>query len=74
MLSNSDRVQKHRKSFKTAGYRQVQIWVPDTRRQEFVEECAKQVAQINTSDREDSQIVDMMNIALENLVRSGEWR
>ena len=37
-----DRVQKHRKSLRASGLRPVQIWVPDTRRKGFAEECRRQ--------------------------------
>ncbi|MBT9614093.1 MAG: antitoxin MazE family protein [Burkholderiales bacterium] len=40
--STSDRVQKHRMALRAAGLRPVQIWVPDTRRAGFAEECHRQ--------------------------------
>jgi hypothetical protein len=40
--STSVRVQKHRASLREAGLRPVQIWVPDTRRAGFAEECKRQ--------------------------------
>lgn len=40
--STSDRVQKHRIALRAAGLRPVQIWVPDTRRAGFAEECHRQ--------------------------------
>ena len=38
----SARVQKHRDSLRAAGLRPIQIWVPDTRRKGFAEECRRQ--------------------------------
>lgn len=38
----SERVQKHRQSLRDAGMRPIQIWVPDTRRLGFAEECRRQ--------------------------------
>jgi hypothetical protein len=38
----AERVQKHRMSLRAAGLRPVQIWVPDTRRSGFAEECRRQ--------------------------------
>jgi hypothetical protein len=73
MLNSSNRVQKHRQSLRASGYRQVQIWVPDIRRKEFLEKCAKQVAAVNASDSQDQQINLMMETALNDLARSGEW-
>jgi hypothetical protein len=36
------RVQKYRQSMREAGFRPVQIWVPDTRRADFARECERQ--------------------------------
>lgn len=36
------RVKKHRDALRMAGLRPVQIWVPDTRRPDFAEECRRQ--------------------------------
>ena len=38
----AERVQKHRDGLRAAGLRPVQIWVPDTRRAGFAEECRRQ--------------------------------
>lgn len=40
--STSERVQKHRIALRAAGLRPLQIWVPDTRRRGFAEECRRQ--------------------------------
>jgi len=40
--STSARVQKHRTALRESGLRPVQIWVPDTRRPGFAEECRRQ--------------------------------
>lgn len=40
--STSERVQKHRAALRASGLRPVQIWVPDTRRAGFAEECHRQ--------------------------------
>jgi hypothetical protein len=37
-----ERVQRHRANLRAAGLRPVQIWVPDTRRPGFAEECSRQ--------------------------------
>lgn len=36
------RVRKHRDRLKAAGLRPIQIWVPDTRKRGFAEECLRQ--------------------------------
>jgi hypothetical protein len=40
--SSAERVQKHRAGLRAAGLRPVQIWVPDTRREDFAQECRRQ--------------------------------
>jgi Protein of unknown function (DUF3018) len=42
MAGIAERVQKHRKNLRKRGLRPVQIWVPDTRRKGFAEECRRQ--------------------------------
>ncbi len=41
-FSVSERVHRHRESLRAAGLRPVQIWVPDTRRPGFANECRRQ--------------------------------
>jgi hypothetical protein len=43
-VPTSIRVRKHRQALRRAGLRPVQIWVPDTRRPGFAEECRRQSA------------------------------
>jgi hypothetical protein len=40
--SSAERVRKRRAALRAAGLRPVQIWVPDTRRSGFAEECRRQ--------------------------------
>ncbi len=40
--NSAERVEKHRKALRAAGLRPIQIWVPDTRRPGFAEECRRQ--------------------------------
>jgi hypothetical protein len=40
--NTAERVQKHRQALRDAGMRPIQIWVPDTRRAGFTEECRRQ--------------------------------
>lgn len=51
-LSISRRVQRHRDGLRAAGLRPVQIWVPDTRRPGFAEECRRQSALVSMDPRE----------------------
>jgi hypothetical protein len=55
------RVQKHRDTLRIAGLRPVQIWVPDTRRPGFAEECRRQsrlAAQADISDTDMQRFMD----------------
>jgi hypothetical protein len=58
------RVQKHRDAWRLAGLRPVQIWVLDTRRPEFAEECRRQSLLVACSDRTDKDIERFMDEAL----------
>lgn len=58
------RVQKHRDALRMAGLRPVQIWVPDTRRPDFAEECRRQCLLVAQTDSADSAIQQLMNEAL----------
>ena len=40
--NTTERVQKHRNALRAAGLRPIEIWVPDTRRPGFAEECRRQ--------------------------------
>lgn len=55
--SVAERVQKHRAALRAAGLRPVQIWVPDTRREDFAQECRRQSALV----RKDPHDTDTLN-------------
>lgn len=65
--STSERVQKHRTALRMAGLRPIQIWVPDTRRPGFAEECRKQSLLAAEADRQDADLMDFLDSALEDL-------
>ncbi len=52
----SDRVKKHRAGLRVSGLRPVQIWVPDTRRPGFAEECRRQ-SRLLQHDQEEQDIL-----------------
>ncbi|HAL37429.1 MAG TPA: DUF3018 domain-containing protein [Polaromonas sp.] len=60
--SISERVQKHRDGLRAAGLRPVQIWVPDTRRENFALECRRQ-SQLVKNDPQESEILDWLHAA-----------
>lgn len=65
--SVSERVQKHRDSLRAAGLRPVQIWVPDTRRPGFADECRRQAALVAKADATDPELTAFMDDALAEL-------
>jgi len=42
MSAISERVQRHRERLRASGLRPIQIWVPDTRKPGFADECRRQ--------------------------------
>jgi hypothetical protein len=48
----SERVSTYRKNLRNAGLRPIQIWVPDTRRAGFAEECVRQSQAVRASQGE----------------------
>ena len=61
MTPTAERVQKRRKALRMAGLRPVQIWVPDTRRPGFKEECMRQsklIASMQPRDEGLDQLID----------------
>lgn len=61
------RVQKRRDALRAAGLRPVQIWVPDTRRPGFADECARQSALMAEADRADPKLMADLDAALEDV-------
>jgi len=51
--STSERVQKHRAALRESGLRPVQIWVPDTRRAGFAQECRRQSMLLKNDGQEE---------------------
>jgi len=60
--STSARVQKHRAALRESGLRPVQIWVPDTRRVGFAEECRRQ-SRLLQDDAHECEITDWLEVA-----------
>ena len=64
MAHVNSRVQKHRDALRMAGLRPVQIWVPDTRRPDFTEECRRQSRLAAETDKTDADLQHFMDEAL----------
>lgn len=64
----NSRVQKHRDALRAAGLRPIQIWVPDTRKPGFAEECRRQCLAVR-GDAQENEIMDW----LESAADTGGW-
>jgi hypothetical protein len=60
----AERVQKRRAALRRAGLRPIQLWVPDTRRPEFADECSRQSQRAAQADLADTALLDFMDNAL----------
>jgi hypothetical protein len=60
------RVQHHRNHLRAAGFRPVQIWVRDTRNEDFERECQRQMMIVSASDQKDLELHGIMNAALDD--------
>lgn len=65
--SNAERVRKRREVLRAQGLRPVQIWVPDSRRPGFDEECRRQAVLAAAADRNDPELMGFLDAALEDL-------
>ena len=62
-MDSRERVREHRERLRRQGLRPVQIWVPDTRAPEFLEQAHAQSAAIAASEHEsdDQAFVDAVS-------------
>jgi hypothetical protein len=58
--TTAQRVSKHRDKLKKAGLRPIQIWVPDTRRKGFAEQCRRQSAMLR-DDPQEAEVLAWMD-------------
>ncbi|WP_412059043.1 antitoxin MazE family protein [Bartonella sp. DGB2] len=63
-IHTNERVKKYRAAKRKAGLRLIQIWVPDTRRKDFVEECRRQCRTVTEIEKEDRSLWDFMEQAV----------
>ena len=63
----SQRVQKRRDALRAAGLRPIQIWVPDTRRPGFAEECRRQSRIVAAADAADADLNSFLDAAFVDL-------
>lgn len=65
------RVQKRRDALRAAGLPPIQIWVPDTRRPGFADECRRQARMVAAADAADDDLDAFMDAALIDLASEG---
>ncbi|KXG86878.1 antitoxin MazE family protein [Agrobacterium bohemicum] len=65
--SVNHRVQKRRDALRASGLRPVQIWVPDTRRAGFTEECRRQSKVVSASEALDTEFDAFADDALADM-------
>jgi hypothetical protein len=57
--NTAERVHRYRAQLRAAGLRPVQIWVPDTRRPGFAEECRRQ-SRLLRDDRQEGETLSWL--------------
>lgn len=62
------RVRRRRDALRAAGMRPVQIWVPDTRRAGFADECRRQSKAVAAADAGDHDLDDFLDTSLSELL------
>jgi hypothetical protein len=65
------RVQKRRDTLRASGLRPIQIWVPDTRRPGFAQECRRQALLVAAADAADPDLESFMDAAFIDLGHEG---
>jgi hypothetical protein len=63
----AQRVRKRREALRAAGLRPVQIWVPDTSRPGFADECRRQSLLVAEADATDRELNAFLDAALNDL-------
>lgn len=59
-----ERVRKRRDALRASGLRPIQIWVPDTRRPGFSEECRRQSMVVAAADAADPDLLAFLDASL----------
>ena len=65
----ADRVRSHREALRAAGLRPLQIWVPDTRRPGFSDECRRQ-SRLLHDDPHEREVLDW----IEAVADRADWK
>ncbi len=67
----SERVRKRRQSQRDAGLRPLQIWIFDTRKPGFTEECRRQSEIVAAADADDPDLSAFVDAVLEDINGTG---
>lgn len=67
MPTSTNRVNKHREALRKAGLRPIQIWVPDTKRKDFIAECHRQSLLAAKNDKTNAGFMRFMDNALSDV-------
>ncbi|HED14118.1 MAG TPA: DUF3018 family protein [Gammaproteobacteria bacterium] len=67
MGASTLRVRKHRANLRAAGFKPVQIWVPDTTSDKFEVECRRQSMLAAEADRKDHELMDFLDAGFADL-------
>ncbi len=67
MATLNERVNRHRDALRASGLRPLQIWVPDTRRAGFEAECRRQAQLAAHAERDDTELLDVIDEALTDI-------
>ena len=65
------RDRRRRDALRASGLRPIQIWVPDTRRAGFADECRRQARAVALADAADGDLAGFLDEALADLGREG---
>lgn len=68
-IAGSERARRHRARLRRSGLRPIQIWVPDTRRAGFAEECRRQSVLV-ANDPGEREVLDWIDAAAD----IDDWR
>ncbi|HUG51200.1 MAG TPA: antitoxin MazE family protein [Terrimesophilobacter sp.] len=63
-MAVKDRVSAHRARMRDKGFRVVQMWVPDVRSEQFVEEAHRQSSAVGSADRvtDDQAFIEAVSV------------
>jgi hypothetical protein len=59
----TERVRKHREALRAAGFKPVQIWIPDTRLESFRRKCERECLSLAGDPQEEDTLAWMAEVA-----------